>query len=47
MNAPKKILYVDDEAMSLKYFDRLVSSMAPVLVASSVEEGRAVLRPCR
>jgi two-component system, probable response regulator PhcQ len=44
MKAPKKILYVDDEAMSLKYFDRLVSSMAPVLVASSVEEGKAVLK---
>jgi len=44
MNAPKKILYVDDEAMALKYFDRLVSSIAPVLTASSVEEGKGVLR---
>jgi two-component system probable response regulator PhcQ len=44
MNAPKKILYVDDEAMALKYFDRLVSSIAPVLTAGSVEEGKAVLR---
>ena len=44
MNTPQKILYVDDEAMSLKYFDRLVSSIAPVLTASSVEEGKAILR---
>ena len=40
---PAKILYVDDEAMALKYFERLVSPMAPVLTASSVAEGRAVL----
>jgi two-component system, probable response regulator PhcQ len=41
---PSKILYVDDEAMALKYFERLVSPMAPVLTAGSVQEGRAVLR---
>lgn len=40
---PVKILYVDDEAMALKYFERLVSPMAPVLTAGSVAEGRAVL----
>ncbi|WP_159589461.1 response regulator [Hydrogenophaga sp. BPS33] len=40
---PVKILYVDDEAMALKYFERLVSPIAPVLTAGSVEEGRAVL----
>lgn len=40
---PVKILYVDDEAMALKYFERLVSPLAPVLTAGSVEEGRAVL----
>ena len=40
---PRTILYVDDEAMALKYFERLVSPLAPVLTASSVEEGRAVL----
>ena len=40
---PTKILYVDDEAMALKYFERLVSPIAPVLTAGSVEEGRAVL----
>ena len=41
---PKKILYVDDEAMALKYFERLVSPLAPVITASSVEEGRAQLK---
>ena len=40
---PQYILYVDDEAMALKYFDRLVSPLAPVITASSVAEGRAVL----
>ena len=40
---PVKILYVDDEAMALKYFERLVGPLAPVLTASSVEEGRAML----
>ncbi|WP_137917410.1 response regulator [Hydrogenophaga sp. 2FB] len=40
---PVKILYVDDEAMALKYFERLVSPLAPVLTAASVEEGKAVL----
>lgn len=44
MSAPKKILYVDDEALALKYFDRLVSPLAPVITALSVEEGKAVLR---
>ena len=43
MNAPTKILYVDDEAMALKYFQRLVSPMAPVLTAGSVAEGKAIL----
>ncbi len=41
---PKKILYVDDETMALKYFERLVSPLAPVITASSVEEGRAQLK---
>lgn len=40
---PEKILYVDDEAMALKYFERLVSPLAPVLTASSVEAGKAML----
>lgn len=39
-----KILYVDDEAMALKYFERLVSPLAPVITATSVEEGREMLR---
>ncbi|OYY87381.1 MAG: hypothetical protein B7Y42_15220, partial [Polaromonas sp. 28-63-22] len=39
-----KILYVDDEPMALKYFERLVSPLAPVLTALSVEEGKAILR---
>ena len=41
---PDKILYVDDEPMALKYFERLVSPLAPVLTASSVEQGKAILR---
>ncbi|MDR7096308.1 response regulator [Hydrogenophaga laconesensis] len=40
---PVKILYVDDEAMALKYFERLVGPLAPVLTASSVEEGKSML----
>ena len=40
---PKKILYVDDEAMSLKYFERLISPLAPVITALSVDEGKAIL----
>jgi two-component system probable response regulator PhcQ len=39
-----KILYVDDEAMALKYFERLVSPIAPVITAISVEEGKEMLR---
>ncbi|WP_439585957.1 response regulator [Hydrogenophaga sp.] len=41
---PVKILYVDDEAMALKYFERLVSPLAPVITAGSVEEGRVMLK---
>lgn len=41
---PDKILYVDDEPMALKYFDRLVSPLAPVITAASVEAGKTVLR---
>jgi two-component system, probable response regulator PhcQ len=39
-----KILYVDDEPMALKYFERLVSPLAPVITALSVEAGKAILR---
>jgi two-component system probable response regulator PhcQ len=42
--SPDKILFVDDEPMALKYFERLVSPLAPVITASSVEQGRAILR---
>ncbi|MEO7128445.1 MAG: response regulator [Rhodoferax sp.] len=38
------ILYVDDEAMALKYFERLVGPIAPVLTAISVEAGKEMLR---
>ena len=41
---PDKILFVDDEAMALKYFERLVGPLAPVITASSVEEGKAILQ---
>ena len=44
MTKPQKILYVDDEAMALKYFERLVSPLAPVLTAASVEAGKAMLQ---
>ena len=37
--SPDKILYVDDEPMALKYFERLVSPLAPVITATSVEAG--------
>ena len=42
--SPDKILFVDDEPMALKYFERLVSPLAPVITATSVEQGKAVLR---
>ncbi|UUZ77845.1 hypothetical protein LP414_13080 [Polaromonas sp. P1(28)-13] len=45
--SPDKILYVDDEPMALKYFERLVSPLAPVITALSVEQGKAVLRRAR
>ena len=38
------ILYVDDEAMALKYFDRLMSPNFRVLTALSVAEGIQVLQ---
>jgi two-component system probable response regulator PhcQ len=37
------ILYVDDEPNALKYFERAIGALAPVLTAGSVEEGRRVL----
>jgi two-component system probable response regulator PhcQ len=41
-NAPA-ILYVDDEATALKYFQRALGSLAPVYTAESVEEGKRLL----
>lgn len=40
---PAAILYVDDEANALKYFQRAIGSLAPVLTAASVEDGKRVL----
>ena len=37
------ILYVDDEANALKYFQRAIGALAPVLTAGSVEEGKRML----
>jgi two-component system probable response regulator PhcQ len=37
------ILYVDDEATALKYFQRALGSLAPVYTAESVEEGKRML----
>lgn len=37
------ILYVDDEVTALKYFERAIGALAPVLTANSVEEGKRLL----
>ncbi|MCC8402858.1 response regulator [Paraburkholderia sp. MMS20-SJTN17] len=37
------IIFVDDEATALKYFQRAIGSLAPVLTGGSVEEGKALL----
>ncbi|MES2299123.1 MAG: response regulator [Pseudomonadota bacterium] len=37
------ILFVDDEATAVKYFQRAIGALAPVLTAGCVEEGRRVL----
>ncbi len=37
------ILFVDDEATAVKYFQRAIDSMAPVVTAGSVEEGKRLL----
>lgn len=37
------ILYVDDEPTALKYFQRAMGALAPVITAASVEEGRRLL----
>jgi two-component system probable response regulator PhcQ len=37
------ILFVDDEATAVKYFQRAIGSLAPVATAGSVEEGKRML----
>lgn len=37
------ILFVDDEAVVVKYFQRAIDALAPVITANSVEEGRRML----
>jgi len=37
------ILFVDDEANAVKYFQRAIGSLAPVITAGSVEEGITLL----
>jgi len=37
------ILFVDDEATAVKYFQRAIDSLAPVVVADTVAEGRRIL----
>ena len=37
------ILFVDDELATAKYFQRAINTMAPVITAASVEEGKRVL----
>lgn len=37
------ILFVDDEATAVKYFQRAIGSLAPVVTAGTVEEGKRML----
>jgi len=37
------ILFVDDEATAVKYFQRAIGALAPVVTGLSVEEGKAML----
>ncbi|MGY8525904.1 response regulator [Paracidovorax citrulli] len=41
--APPAILFVDDEATAVKYFQRAIGALAPVVTGGSVEEGKALL----
>ena len=41
--APPAILFVDDEAQAVKYFQRAIGQLAPVVTGGSVEEGKAML----
>lgn len=38
------ILYIDDEMKSLKYFEAIFESLAPIHIASSPEQGYAIFR---
>ncbi|WGS51679.1 response regulator [Paraburkholderia sp. D15] len=40
---PPAILFVDDEATSVKYFERAIGAIAPVVTGASVEEGKRML----
>ncbi|SPC11480.1 response regulator [Cupriavidus taiwanensis] len=40
---PPAILFVDDEATAVKYFQRAIGALAPVVTGGSVEEGKALL----
>ncbi|WP_321905244.1 response regulator [Paraburkholderia tropica] len=40
---PPAILFVDDEATAVKYFERAIGAIAPVATAGSVQEGKARL----
>lgn len=42
-NAAPLILFVDDEATAVKYFQRAIDTLAPVVTAGTVEEGRRML----
>ncbi len=42
ITAPQ-ILFVDDEATAVKYFQRAINSLAPVVTGSSVEDGKRLL----
>lgn len=37
------ILFIDDEATAVKYFQRAIGGLAPVVTGGSVEEGKALL----
>ena len=40
---PPAILFVDDEATAVKYFERAIGAIAPVVTGGSVEDGKAML----
>ncbi|WP_321785241.1 response regulator [Paraburkholderia sp. J94] len=40
---PPAILFVDDEATAVKYFERAIGAIAPVATAGSVDDGKAML----